>query len=75
MAEQFAAMPGHSEQLDSKISRAVADGQLMEPAAKNIHALLGGAPSDLYLRSVSELVDAGKWSELNDRLMPVSGPN
>ncbi|HMH02728.1 MAG TPA: phospho-sugar mutase [Candidatus Udaeobacter sp.] len=60
-------MPGHSEQLDSKISRAVADGQLMEPAAKNIHALLGGAPSDLYLRSVSELVDAGKWSELNDR--------
>ena len=67
MAEQFAAMPGHSEQLDSKISRAVADGQLMEPAAKNIHALLGGAPSDLYLRSVSELVDAGEWSELNDR--------
>jgi phosphoglucomutase len=67
MAEQFAAMPGHSEQLDSKISRAVADGQLMEPAAKNIHALLGGAPSDLYLRSVSELIDAGKWSELNDR--------
>ena len=67
MAEQFAAMPGHSEQLDSKISRAVADGQLMAPAAKNIHALLGGAPSDLYLRSVSELVDAGEWSELNDR--------
>jgi phosphoglucomutase len=67
IAEQFAAMPGHSEHLDSKISRAVADGQLMEPAAKNIHALLGGAPSDLYLRSVSELVDAGEWSELNDR--------
>jgi phosphoglucomutase len=60
-------MPAHSEQLDSKISRAVADGQLMEPSAKNIHALLGGAPSDLYLRSVSELVDAGEWSELNDR--------
>jgi phosphoglucomutase len=67
MAEQFAAMPCHSEQLNSKISRAVADGQLMDPAAKNIHALLGGAPSDLYLRSVSELVDAGEWSELNDR--------
>ena len=60
-------MPAHSEQLDSKISRAVADGQLMEPSAKNIHALLGGAPSDLYLRSVSELLDAGEWSELNDR--------
>jgi phosphoglucomutase len=67
MAEQFAAMPGHSEQLDSKISRAVADRQLMESAAKNIHALLDGAPSDLYLRAVSELVDAAEWSELNDR--------
>jgi phosphoglucomutase len=67
MAEQFAAMPGHSEQLDSKISGAVANGQLMGPAAKNIHALLGGAPSDLYSRSVSELVEAGEWSELNDR--------
>jgi len=67
MAEQFAAMPGHSEQLDSKISRAVADRRLMESAAKNIHALLDGAPSDLYLRAVSELVDAAEWSELNDR--------
>jgi Phosphomannomutase len=67
IAEQFAAMPGHFEQLDSKISRAVADGQLMESAAKNIHALLGDAPSDLSLRAVSELVDAAEWSELNDR--------
>jgi phosphoglucomutase len=60
-------MPGHSERLDSKLSRAVADRQLMESAAKNIHALLGGAPSDLYLRAVGELVDAAEWSELNDR--------
>jgi phosphoglucomutase len=60
-------MPGHSEQLESKISRAVADGKLMESAAKNIHALLSGALSDLYLRAVSELVDAAEWSELNDR--------
>src|SRR6266702_3883557 len=67
MAEQFAAMPGHSEQLDSKISRAVADRQLMESAAKNIHALVGSAPSDLYLRAVGELVDGAEWSELNDR--------
>jgi phosphoglucomutase len=67
MAEQFAAMPARSGQLDSKIAHAVADGQLMESAAKNIHALLGCAPSDLYLRSVSELVDAAEWSELNDR--------
>ena len=39
----------------------------MESAAKNIHALLEGAPRDLYLRSVSELVGTAKWPELNDR--------
>jgi phosphoglucomutase len=60
-------MRGHSEQLDSKISHAVADGELMEPAAKNIHALVDAAQSDLYLRSVGELVDGAEWSELNDR--------
>jgi phosphoglucomutase len=67
MPEQFAAMPGHSEQLDSKLPHAVADGKLMESAAKNIHALLGGAPSDLYSQSVEALVNADEWSELNDR--------
>src|SRR5580704_17954997 len=60
-------MPGHSEQLDSKISRAVADGELMESAGKNIHALLDGAPSDLYSRAVAELFSATEWQELNDR--------
>ena len=60
-------MPGHSERLDSKLTLAVADRQLMESAAKNIHALLAGAPSDLYLRVVEELVDGAEWSELNDR--------
>jgi phosphoglucomutase len=39
----------------------------MESAAKNTHALLGGASCDLYLRAVSELVDGAEWSELNDR--------
>ena len=60
-------MSGDVEQLNSKIERAVADGQLMESAAKNIRALLEGAPTGLYLRSVGELVSADKWSELNDR--------
>jgi phosphoglucomutase len=60
-------MPGHSERLDSKLTLAVAGRQLMESAAKNIHALLAGAPSDLYLRAVEELVDGAEWSELNDR--------
>jgi phosphoglucomutase len=60
-------MPGHSEQLDLKISHAVADRELMESAVKNIHALLDGAPSDFYSRSVGELVDGAEWAELNDR--------
>src|SRR5213595_3060131 len=60
-------MPHRSEQLDSKISQAVADGDSMESAAKNIHALLEAAPSALYLQSVGELVEGGKWAELNDR--------
>ena len=60
-------MAGDTESLNPKIERAVADGQLMESAAENIHALLAGAPSDLYSRSVSELVDVAEWSELNDR--------
>jgi phosphoglucomutase len=67
IAEQFAAMPGHSEQLDSKISRAVADRQLMESAAANIRTLLTRAPSALYSRAIEKLVAAGEWSELNDR--------
>src|ERR1043166_2632140 len=67
MPQELATMPGDTDQLNSKIERVVADGKLMESAAKNIHALLGGAPSDLYLQSVSELVDTAKWPELNDR--------
>ena len=67
MAEQLPAMPADVEKLNSKIERAVAGGQLMESAAKNIRALVAGAPSDLYLRVVSELVAACEWRELNDR--------
>ena len=67
MPEELAAMADDAEQLNSKIERAVAGGQLMKSAVKNIHALLGGTPSNLYLRSVSQLVDAAEWSELNDR--------
>ncbi len=35
MPEQLAAMSANIEKLNSKIERAVADGQLMESAAKN----------------------------------------
>jgi phosphoglucomutase len=67
MAEQLAAMSANIGKLNSKIERAVAAGQLMESAAKNIRTLLAGAPSDLYSRAVEELVDSSEWSELNDR--------
>ena len=67
MSEQLAAMTADIEKLNSKIQSAVADGRLMQSAAKNIRTLLAGAPSDLYSRAVSELVEAGEWPELNDR--------
>jgi phosphoglucomutase len=67
MKEQLPAMAANIEELNSKIERAVVDGQLMESAAKNIRALLAGAQSDLYLPVVEELVNSGEWSELNDR--------
>ena len=44
-----------------------ATGELMESAAQNIRILLGSDPSDLYFRTVNELVTAAEWSELNDR--------
>jgi phosphoglucomutase len=65
--EQLATMPSEFEQLNSQIEKAVADGRLMESAAKNIRMLLAGAQSDLYLRAVNELVNADEWQELNDR--------
>ena len=67
IAEQLAAMTGDIEQLNSIIERAVADGKLIESSAKNIRTLLEGAGSDVYFRSVKELVDAAEWQELNDR--------
>ena len=60
-------MSGDLEELNAKIERAVADEHLMTSSVKNIRALLAGAPSDLYFRSVNELVDAAEWQELNDR--------
>ncbi|MGH7984211.1 MAG: phospho-sugar mutase [Candidatus Udaeobacter sp.] len=60
-------MPADLKEINSKIERAIADGKLMESSVKNIRALLAGAPTDLYLRGVNELVNASQWSELNDR--------
>src|SRR6266436_5629136 len=67
MTEQLAAMAADLKELNSKIERAVADGQLMESTAKNIRGLLAGATTDLYFNCVNQLADCGEWSELNDR--------
>src|ERR1700675_4933055 len=56
-----------SEELEKAIERAIGEGQLLDSAAKNIRALLAGAPSDLYSRVIDELVAAEEWAELNDR--------
>src|SRR5216684_1757901 len=53
--------------INAKIDNALAHRQLLESAAKNIGALLAGAPSDLYFRVIDELLTAGEWDELNDR--------
>src|SRR6476469_255546 len=50
-----------------RIKAAVAEGQLIESSAKNIRTLLEGTGSDIYFRSVKELVDASEWHGLNDR--------
>ncbi len=53
--------------IEAKIDNALAHRQLLESAAKNIGALLAGAPSDLYFRVIDELLTASEWDELNDR--------
>jgi phosphoglucomutase len=60
-------MPSELGHLNSQIDSAAGSGKLMKSAAENIRMLLGSDPSDLYFRTVNELVTNGEWSELNDR--------
>ncbi|PYJ46964.1 MAG: phosphomannomutase [Verrucomicrobia bacterium] len=60
-------MPADVGELNSKIERAATDGHLRGFTGKNIQMLLAGAPSDIYRRSVEELVNGNEWPELNDR--------
>ncbi|RBP44332.1 phosphoglucomutase [Roseimicrobium gellanilyticum] len=53
--------------LESTLQQAAADGKLLETSVKNIQSLLAGSTNPVYLLSVQELVDAGEWTELNDR--------
>jgi phosphoglucomutase len=63
----LAAVSVETGDITKAIERAVAAGNLLESARNNVGALLAGAPSDLYARSVEELVASGEWEELNDR--------
>ena len=67
ITEQLLEMTGDLVELNLPIEQAVAYWQLIASSAKNIRTLLEGAGSDVYFRSVKELVDAGEWQELNDR--------
>ncbi|MBV9619034.1 MAG: phospho-sugar mutase [Verrucomicrobia bacterium] len=53
--------------MSGSIDQLVKNGQLLASAAKNIHALLASATSDLYQRAIDELVANEQWNELNDR--------
>ena len=67
ITEQLPEMTADLADLNARIKQAVADGQLTESSAKNIRTLLEGAGSDIYFRSVKELVHTAEWQELNDR--------
>jgi phosphoglucomutase len=67
MTEQLPEMTADLADLNARLKQAVGHGQLIESSAQNIQTLLEGASSDVYFRSVKELVDAAEWQELNDR--------
>jgi len=50
-----------------KIEDAVSAGTLLESSATNIRRVLESAPSPVVSQSIAELVEAGEWTELNDR--------
>ena len=60
-------MSADVQELNREIERAVAHQQLLASSARNIRTLLEGAGSDVYFRSVNELIHAAEWQELNDR--------
>ncbi|MEK0446706.1 MAG: hypothetical protein RLZZ399_2027 [Verrucomicrobiota bacterium] len=53
--------------LRSRISEAAQNGALLESSAANLLRYLEGQPDAAALESIRELLDAGAWSELNDR--------
>ncbi len=55
------------EEIQTSLDRATESGDLLASSAENIIALLSSAENPLYAASVQELIDAGNWSELDDR--------
>jgi phosphoglucomutase len=53
--------------LESRLEAARTTGQLGDSTIANIRELVRGPDSPLYRTVIAELVDAGEWSELNDR--------
>jgi phosphoglucomutase len=51
----------------AKIENAVSAGTLLESSATNIRRVLESASSPVVSQSIGELVEAGEWTELNDR--------
>src|SRR5215475_12639285 len=51
----------------AKIENAVSAGTLLESSATNIRRMLESVGSPVVLQSIRELVEAGEWTELNDR--------
>jgi phosphoglucomutase len=53
--------------MNAAIDDAVASGKLLESSATNIRRVLESASSPVVSPSIAELVEAGAWTELNDR--------
>jgi phosphoglucomutase len=49
------------------IENATAAGKLIESSTANIRLTLGNTNSPIAAQSITELVEAGEWTELNDR--------
>lgn len=53
--------------LSSSLHSAVQAGSLLQSSATNIHQMLTRSDSAVVQQSISDLVEAGAWDELNDR--------
>jgi phosphoglucomutase len=51
----------------SALDRAVTEGKLLEASASNIRRALERTTSPIATQSIAQLIEAGEWTELNDR--------